>query len=816
VQTHFRILLRTMSRFSAIVAVCIACFGIASQNCIAAESLSVRPAKVLLDNPEASQQLIVTHIAGQQSEDLTHRVQYKSENTGIAVVTKTGRVLPRREGQTFLSITHNHESIRIPVLVRGLNSPQPVSFRNEIIPILSKAGCNSGGCHGKAEGQNGFKLSVFGYDPLADHNALTKEGRGRRISIATPRQSLLLTKSLATTPHGGGRKIKRNSPWHHRMARWIKEGAILDAESGPQITAIEVEPKQVVMKPNGTQQIRVTAIDSTGHRRCVTIEAEFKSNAEPIVGADSNGLLTASDSVGEAAILVRYMGHVAVCRVTLPQPGVTFARPNETNFIDKLVWNKLKRLGIAPSELASDSMFLRRVYLDTIGTLPTSKETRDFLNDKSPQKRSRLIDRLLKRDEYADYRAMRWADLLRADRLRVTPQGTVAMTRWLRRQFKQNTPYDEFVRAIVSAKGNTLAEGPASFYQVHKDPQLAGRAVSQLFLGVRIECAQCHHHPFERWSQKDYYAFAGFFTGVSRKKISTGGQKIFPTAGSDLKHPRTKLAVPTAGLATKPAILDGVSDRRDVLAKWMTSPENPFFARMIANRLWAHYFGRGLVEPIDDMRTTNPATNEPLLDALAKHLVQQKFDLKAFTRTMLNSRVYQLSSRPNKTNLQDDRNFSRSTWKPMPAEVLLDAICQSTGIPESFNGWPAGYRAIQVWDNRMPSYFFRIFGKPQRLSVCECERGNEPSIVQALHLMNSPESVHKIRHRDGRAAKLAKSNMKSDKIIEQLYLTMLSRYPSTKETALMQLAFDESESRRSAIEDILWTLMNTREFVYNH
>jgi hypothetical protein len=511
------------------------------------------------------------------------------------------------------------------------------------------------------------------------------------------------------------------------------------------------------------------------------------------------------------------MGQVGVCRVTLPQLGVTYPRPPENNFIDKAVWDKLHQLGIRPSDLADDATFLRRVYLDTIGTLPTATEAREFLRDDSSDKRSRLIDRLLKRTEYADYWAMRWADILRVDKSIVTPQGAVAMTRWLRRQFSDNTPYDEFVRSIVTARGNTLSESPAAFYQVHKDPQMLGRSVSQVFLGVRIECAQCHHHPFERWRQRDYYAFAGFFTGVGRKAAPTGGQKIFPQTGTDLNHPRTQLPIAASGLGAEPADLSGVGDRRIPLADWMTAADNPFLARMIANRLWAHYFGRGLVTPIDDMRATNPPTNEPLLDALAAHLVEVQFDVKAFTRTLLNARVYQLQSRPNASNQADQQNFSHAVWKTMPAEVLLDAICRATAVPEQFNGWPEGYRAIQIWDNRMPSYFFRVFGRPQRVSVCECERGSEPSIAQALHLMNSPESIRKIRHRDGQAAGLAESSLTANQIIEELYLVTLSRFPSGKEMALMQQAFDESSGdRRSAVEDILWALLNTRECVYNH
>ena len=786
--------------------------------CQAIESLHVIPANCVLDSPESSQQLVVTGVDGQgRSLDLTHRAQYLTADTKVAIATKGGRILPRGEGKTEISIQFGDQTVPVAIEVRGIRSPAPVSFHHQVIPILSKAGCNSGSCHGKAEGKNGFKLSVFGFDPLADHKALVKESRGRRISIAAPETSLMLRKATAQLPHGGGRKIEQNSLWHRRLLRWISEGAQLDDDSENRVQSIEVEPTQLSMLSESTVQLQVTATDEHGVRRCVTVESEYQSNAEAIATVDDHGIITSSYIPGEAAILVRYMDHVAVCRVTLPQPSGPLARPAENNFIDGLVWDKLEQLGIASSPLTSDSKFMRRAYLDTIGTLPTVDEARAFLTDTAPDKRTALIENLLQRDEYADYWAMRWADVLRADQKIIKPQGTVAFVRWLRRQIANNTPYDQFAREILAARGNTLSESPAAFFQVHKDPEELGRAVSQLFLGVRIECAQCHHHPFERWGQADYYSFASFFTGVGRTGAPYGGQKIFPQAGEDLKHPRTDEVAVASGLGAEPADLSAVTERRVALADWMTSPDNPFFARMIANRLWAHYFGRGLVEPIDDMRATNPATNEPLLEALADHLIQQEFDIKAFTRTLLSSRVYQLSSQSNESNTNDVQNFSHATWKALPAEILLDAICQATDVPEEFNGWPSGYRAIQVWDNRMPSYFFRIFGRPQRLTVCECERGNEPSIAQALHLMNSPESVRKIRHREGRAAQLAASDLSPEKIIETLYLATLSRFPTDDETALMRQAFEESAANhRAATEDVLWTLLNTREFVYNH
>jgi hypothetical protein len=561
--------------------------------------------------------------------------------------------------------------------------------------------------------------------------------------------------------------------------------------------------------------LRVTAIDARGGRHCVTADAQYDSNAGTVARVDARGGVRATGVPGQAAILVRYLGHVTLCRVIVPRPGVHFTRPPEANFIDRLAWDNLTRLGIAPAELADDATFLRRVSLDLIGTLPTEAEARAFLADTRPDKRARLIDDLLQREEYADYWAMRWSDLLRVDRDTVTPAGAVAMTRWLRRQFADNRPYDAMVRDILTARGSTTEEGPAAIYRALTTPEEMSRSFSQVFLGVRIQCAQCHHHPSERWGQEDYFALAGFFTGIGRKNLPGGTTRLFVQKGTEMLHPRTRTPVPARALGAASADFTGTPDRRAVLARWMTAPDNPYFARALANRLWAHYFGRGLVEPLDDLRVTNPATNEPLLDALAQHLRDSRYDVKAFTRTLLNSRLYQLSSQP--TSGIDEQNFSHARARAMPAEVLLDAICQATGSAEKFNGWPRGYRAVQVWDNRMPSYFFRIFGRPIRASVCECERSNEPSIAQALHLMNSEEIMNKVRSREGIARRLARSDKPPREVIDALYLGILSRYPTAREQTLMLRVFAEAGSdRQSAVEDILWALLNSRSFVYNH
>jgi len=782
----------------------------------AAAAPTVHPKTVTLLGPESYQQLVVTETNDERQQDVTRTVRYKSLDPQIAQVSPRGLIQPIANGQTIIEATGSQGTSTVPVSVQQFTNPPPVSFRNQIQPILTKASCNSGACHGKAEGQNGFMLSLFGFNHQLDHETISKEGRGRRIRISAPATSLLLRKATGVVPHGGGYRVADNSRWHQRIERWIKEGASLDPETPADQIEIDVYPQEAVLQAGKSQQLQVFVRGLADQPVCVTHEAEYISNATEVAAVNSAGLVEVDDVPGEAAILVRYLGQVTVARIRLPQQQPT-TRPPVNNAIDKLAWDRLQTLGLQASATTSDAEFLRRVSLDTIGTLPTPTETRTFLADKSAAKRTALITRLLQRKEYAQYWAMKWADILRVDKEIIKPVGTIAMTRWLTDQFSNNVPYDQFVREIVTARGNTLSESPAAFYLVHNNPEKLVRSVSQVFLGVRIECAQCHHHPFEKWSQADYAAFGGFFTGISQKGSTGGGTKIFDKGGEDQKHPRTGETVPTAGLGGPPLESEALSHRREALADWMTAAQNPFLARMIANRLWAHYLGRGLVEPIDDMRITNPATNEPLLELLAERLVSSGYDIKDLTQFILSSRTYQLSAETNDSNTRDNQNFSHASWKPVPAEVLLDAISQVTGVAEQFNGWPDGYRAIEIWDNRMPSYFFRIFGKPQRVSVCECERGNEPSIVQALYLMNSTETMAKISHRHGRAIELANSTLSDDKIIEELYLAALSRFPRDEELALMRTAFDAKEiMRRTAVEDIMWALLNTREFVLNH
>ena len=783
--------------------------------CARAEPL-LSPTDFALDRPEATRQLVVIDVDEPREIDRTRAARFSSSDPSILVVDATGLVEPRGDGQAQVIVQLGERTLRANVQVSGQKTPTPVSFRHEVIPILTKAGCNAGGCHGKAEGQNGFRLSVFGFDPEADHEALVMQGRGRRVSPGWPSGSLLLAKATAAAPHGGGLRVEHGSRRYRLLLRWIAEGAELTGNDRDQVVSIEVRPKRFELTPGATRQLRVTARYANGAERCVTADAEYACDTVHLAQVDGRGYVQASDLAGQAAILVRYAGQVAVSHLTTPRAGVTFVRPPEVNFIDHHVWNHLAGLGIQPRELAADSTFLRRAFLDAIGVLPTPHEAQAFLDSTAPDKRSKLIDELLSRPEYADYWTMRWSDLLRVDKDKITPEGAVAVSRWLRRQFVDNRRYDEFVRAILTAQGDTRDEGPAALYLALDTPEIASRSFSQLFLGVRIECAQCHHHPFERWAPSDYFGLAGFFTGVRKKPLPGGSQAIVSRGGTDAVNPRDAKPAPTKALGAAPPELSPARDRRVELANWLTSPQNPYFAREIVNRLWAHFFGRGLVEPIDDLRETNPASHEPLLAALAARFIERNYDLKDLIKTLMESRAYQLRGRDEASRLDDERNFSFAIQKALPAEVLLDAVSQATESPEAFNGWPSGYRAVQVWDNRMPSYFLRIFGRPVRASVCECERSSEPSVSQALHLLNSPEILAKIESPQGRARRLANSDLEPAALVDELFLATLARKPTEDERAFVTpLLSGTGLARRAAIEDLLWALVNDKDFLYN-
>jgi hypothetical protein len=780
-------------------------------------ALQVTPAEIHLGGANRRQQLLIT--AGADSGrhfDVTHHARLEIEDHGVAKLV--GTVIDGvRDGTTHLRIRVGAADLRVQVVVEGYDRYPPLQFISDVVPLFSKLGCNSGGCHGKSSGQNGFRLSVFGFDPQADYSALTKEARGRRIFPGDPARSLLVRKAIGQVPHGGGQRTEPNSIDHEMLTEWVRQGSPWGDHNAKSATIANVrfEPANRVMEPGADQQILVTAVFSDGSQRDVTAAAAYSVNAENIARVDHDGHVQVGTTPGEAAVTVNYMGHVGTVQLLVPRLSTPDPYPQTAvqNEIDRLVYAKLEKLGLVPSELCDDPTFLRRLFVDAIGTLPTANEVRSFLADTDPSKRSRMIDRVLKRDEFVDYWTLKWADVLMVDRKALGDRGAYAFHGWLREQIRCDRPYDQWVRELICASGNSAKNGAVNFYRAARSSEDLARAVSQAFLGVRIDCAQCHHHPYDRWGQEDFVGLAGFFQGLVRTKLAGDREFVFHGGYQASILPRTGKSVAARPLGSdSPAgVEDG--DPRVKLADWITSPSNPWFARLVSNRLWKHFLGRGLVEPEDDLRSSNPATNEPLLAYLAEQVVTQKYDLKGVMRLILNSRVYQHSRQTNVTNRDDEQNFSHHFVRRIPVEVLLDAVSEVTGSPEDFPGLPPGTRAIQVWDNRLPSYFLDTFGRSHRESPCACGASGEPTMSQALHLMNAPEIEEKIASKTGRVARLVNAGQTPDQIIDELCLTACGSPPTKRQRQVAAELFAK-HSPIDAAEDFLWTLLNSYEFLF--
>jgi hypothetical protein len=721
----------------------------------------------------------------------------------------------------------------VAVRAESIEEDLPINFGNQIVPIFTKLGCNSGGCHGKASGQNGFKLSLLGFEPEFDYNALVKEARGRRVNPAVPDQSLLLLKATGAMAHGGGKRIEAGSDEHRSIRRWIATGLPFGQPNDPVVTRISIFPEGRTLPRNGRQQFAVYAHYSDGSVEDITRRAQYDSNDTDVATVDGNGLVRTLALSGEAAVMARYQGQVTIFRATVPlgvpTPAYTF---EPRTVVDRYTLAKWKQLGIVPSGSCSDEQFVRRAYLDMTGTLPTPKQAADFVSDPGADKRDRLVDRLLDSPEYAYYFANKWADVLRVKRGNQPNRayGTFLFHDWIREAVAEDRPYDEFARAILTAVGDETAAPPTVWY---KDLQSADQFVdnaSQVFLGTRLQCAQCHHHPYEKWSQDDYWGLAAFFGRVGTKNLPVPGTGVqnqqnqrrlmyTKSSGSVLNKRTQRPAVmrPLGGAPTDPA---GDVDPRQKLVDWMVDVKNPFFARAVANRYWAHFFGRGIVDPLDDMRVTNPPSNPELLDALAKELVEHGYSLKHLIRTICKSRTYGLSSTPNEFNKNDKQAYSRYYPRRLSAEVLFDAVCQVTGSPTQFGGLPqdrhAPNRAIMLPDESYQSYFLDVFGRPQRISACECERVSEANLAQALHLLNSDEVQGKIARPGGRADLMAKDPRPDAVKVEELFLWALGRKPSEKH---LKLALENIEAnarnKKVAYENIVWALLNTKEFVFN-
>jgi hypothetical protein len=757
-------------------------------------------------------------------------------------------------------------SLAVALLLAGTASAAPpsgprVSFVNEVVPILTRLGCNSGGCHGKAEGQNGFKLSLFGFEPAEDYGYLVREAFGRRVSMQVPAQSLLLLKAVGTIPHGGGKRLDASSPYYATLLRWIEQGAPGAGKDDPVVQRIEVQPRETMLPRGGKQQLTVTAHLSDGSKRDVTALARFDSNQTDLADVSASGLVEAGQLPGSAAIMVRYQDHVDVFRALIPL-GVPVTRlPPVRNFIDEHVFAQLRKLGLPPSDLADDATFLRRVTIDIAGRLPTKAEADAFLADRSADRIEKLVDRLLASKDYADYFANKWSAILRNRRNTPNddPAATVAFHDWIRDSLHENRPYDQFVREVLTATGPEVKSPPAVWFRELKDAPAVMEDAAQLFLGQRIQCAKCHHHPLEKWSQADYWGLTAFFaqTTVKMPTPAKGGKNKAPALPAEVvqkmglpqvSHPRTNEKIRPTVLGGKPAAIAPDADPRLELAKWMSQKDNPFFARALVNRYWKHFFGRGLVDPEDDLRLTNPATNPELLDALAKSFVDSKYDLKRLVRTICTSSVYRLGSEPNQHNARDRQHFSRFYPRRLNAEVLLDAIDDVTLGKTAFKGVPAETRAVQLPDNQFESYFLSVFGRPDAASPCECERSSDASLAQALYLFNSEELLYKISGKvpttadepapmpakggknkqppappkpsgkgGVRLAQLVADKRPHQERLRELYLSALSREPAKEEmTALLAHIEKKKDEPQGAYTDILWALLNTKEFQYNH
>jgi hypothetical protein len=782
-----------------------------------AADMTVSPAEVSFTDAYDGRQLVVS----EGERDLTRTVRYTSSDAAVVRVDDRGYLSPTGDGAAQVVVRHGSSEARVEVRVSGFRSGRAIDFKTEVVPLLSRLGCNAGGCHGKASGQNGFKLSLFGSDPTFDHEAIVREARGRRVFPAAPAQSLLLLKATGQMPHGGGKRIRADSEEYRLIRRWIEAGAPAEGSSSATVVRLRVTPAERGLKSGQGQQLAVVAEYSDGSQRDVTRQAEYFGNLDTVATVDRDGYVEARGQSGEAALMARYMGHIAVFRAIVPHgeplKDIPDFKPN--NYIDELTASRWKKLGLRPSPTCDDATFLRRISVDLCGRLPTADEARSFLADTAADKRAKLIDKLLDSPDYPAYFAMRWGSILRNSNLAGANQAAYAFHDWIKDQIARNRPYDEFVRGIVAAAGEWQDAPAVNWYWQMRDDQLhqVTADTAQVFLGVRLQCARCHHHPYERWSQDDYYGLSGFFTRLGRKSF---GEPPPYFAASNVttgeKDPRT-------GKTPEPKYPDGSvakfspeDDPRHALVDWMAKPDNPFFAKALVNRMWGHFLGRGLYHEVDDMRDSNPPSNPELLDALAKDFIKHKFDVKYVIRTIVNSRVYQLSSEPTDANKMDRQNFARYYGRRMFAEVFFDAVNQATGTKANFSGVAAGARAVDLPHEGFGSYFLDTFDRPRRVTGCECERSSGATLAQVLLLANSEEVENKLRSGDGLVAKLIKAKKTTPEIVEELYLSAYARRPTKAEQEKALAYVGKQENRQQALEDVLWVILNSKEFMFNH
>ena len=790
----------------------------------------------VLNGKDARMQLqLLAQSSSRGLVDVTRSCVYSVSGEDILQIDSLGFVQPINDGEVTITA-----SIELPdgrtldshmqVAVTGFNDQRPINFSNQIVPIFTKHGCNGGGCHGKAAGQAGFKLSLLGFEPKEDYGHLVNESRGRRLFPAVPGKSLLLEKAVNLSPHGGGQRFGMDSHEYRLLERWIGGGMPFGSSTDPHVVEISVHPSERTLSTNSQQQLRVLAKYSDGSFEDITRRTQFESNNKDMANTNETGLVSLGNQAGDVAIMARYQGQVTVFRATVPLGIQVDQWPEKKNLVDEQVFAKLAKLGIPPSRVCDDSTFIRRVTLDLTGQLPTIRETQEYLTCTDQDKVEQLVDRLLSSSEHAEYFAKKWSAILRNRRPTAGHQySSFAFFDWLRSSFKNNKPYDQFVRELIAATGSVETNPASAWLREVATTDSRVEDTAQLFLGQRLQCARCHHHPFEKWSQKNYYQMAAFFSTVAKKEGDRGEEPRFASrnASPTARDPRTGKAVVPTGLDGQAMEIPPFHNPRHALVDWMTKPDNPFFARSLVNRYWKHFFAVGMVEPEDDMRVTNPPSNSDLLNSLATFFIDSEFNQRALLKTICTSNTYQLEALANEYNLNDNNSYSRYYPKRLQAEVLLDAIDDVLETSTEFSGLPADTRSVCLPDTGFASYFLDVFGEPDSATACECERSGEATLAQSLHLLNSKEIQNKLRADDGRAARMANSKSKDTQLITELYLSAFARTPSDAEilttTKFLQSKTKNSNegeqliaARREAFEDLIWALINSKEFLFNH
>lgn len=789
------------------------------------DRLSVAPAKFELSGSRARQQLLVTgHRDGRKEEiDLTRSARYESLSPSIAVVTSDGLVLPRGFGQARIVARVGNLTTTAIVTVSDFGMADPMDFNTDVVAAFSRAGCNSGACHGSPQGKNGFRLSLRGFDPSLDFRTLARESFGRRTNPQSPDESLILKKALGQIPHQGGIRFRPTDAAYQVVRTWIAEGC-RPSEQTQRLKRLEVIPKQRRLAADSpTQQLIAIAHFDDGSSRDVTDLAVFSANDDSAATISKTGLIEFSGTA-EATFLVRYLGQIVGSRLTCVQPDEAFAfrSPPVRNFVDRSVFAKQRELQILPASLASDEVFLRRVFLDSIGTLPSADEASQFLDSTKPDKRAELIDSLLKRDEFATFWAMKWADVMRGSDVTISRRGVHSFHRYLIERFRQDRPFDEFARETLTSLGNTLHKPAANFHRIARTPEEAAEAMSQLFLGVRIGCAKCHNHPFEAITQDDYYGFAAYFARVKFKgqNFMRDDEIVYLARSGEVRHPGRNESIAPVAFGEAASELTPDEDRREKLVEWLVRPENPYFARSIVNRLWYHVMGQGIVDPVDDFRDTNPPSNSELLDQLAAEFVKNGFRIKPVLRVILNSSTYQLSAEPPKAQsphaAEPGRYFAYARIQMQQAEQILDAVSSVTGVAETFPGYPSGTRAIELAGGSIDHSFLMAFAKPVRDATCECARDPEPSLSQVIQMLNNPSVVANIKSDEARIRRWLGEKKMTSQIVELIYLTTLSRRPTDSERELIGKHLKTLSDPAVGLFDLQFALLNSNEFLLRH